>query len=152
MYPTQEEPSGGVVVEHQVRSLRDLGLEVEVLHFDRKSHGRRAYWRLGKTLRQAVKRVQPALVHVTYGGVMAYLATRAVRDRPVVVYFRGSDLLGSPADRLPRRFTIHLGVRASRRAAARAESVIVDSENLRAALPRSAARENTWIVPSGIDL
>jgi glycosyltransferase involved in cell wall biosynthesis len=152
MYPTRQNPSVGVVVERQVQSLRDLGLEVDVLHLDRRSRGRRVYWRLGRALRQAVERVQPNLVHVTYGGVTAYLATRAVRDRPVVVYFRGSDLLGSPAEALARRFTIHLGVIASRIAAARAAAAIVDSENLRAALPSDAAGGNVWIVPSGIDL
>jgi glycosyltransferase involved in cell wall biosynthesis len=152
MYPTRQDPSVGVVVERQVQSLRELGLEVDVLHFDRRSRGRQVYWRLGHALRQAVERVQPDLVHVTYGGVTAYLATRAVRDRPVVVYFRGSDLLGSPAEALARRFTIHLGVIASRIAAARAAAAIVDSENLRAALPSGAAGGNVWIVPSGIDL
>jgi teichuronic acid biosynthesis glycosyltransferase TuaC len=152
MYPTSEKPAGGVVVEQQVQSLRKLGLDVEVLHLDRGSYGRRVYWKLPRDLRRAVEQGQPALVHVTYGGVMAFLATRAVRDRPVVVYFRGSDLLGSSADALPRRFTIHLGVRASRRAALRASGVMVDSENLRAALPRGAAEGNVWVVPSGIDL
>jgi teichuronic acid biosynthesis glycosyltransferase TuaC len=152
MYPTRQEPSAGVVVERQVQSLQKLGLDVDVLHFDRGSRGRRVYWRLGHALRQAVDRVQPTLVHVTYGGITAYLATRAVRDRPVVVYFRGSDLLGSPAEALHRRFTIHLGVIASRIAAARAAAAIVDSENLRAALPSGAAGGNVWIVPSGIDL
>jgi teichuronic acid biosynthesis glycosyltransferase TuaC len=83
--------------------------------------------------------------------VMAYLATRAVRHRPIVVYFRGSDLLGSPAEPPARRFTIYLGVLASRRAARLAAAVVVDSENLRAALPE-AARSKAWIVPSGIDL
>jgi len=152
MYPTPEERAGGVVVEQQVQSLRELGLDVEVLHFDRRSHGRRVYWRLGRALRRALEQGQPALVHVTYGGVLAFLATRAVRDRPVVVYFRGSDLLGSSADALLRRSTIQLGVLASRRAALRAAGAIVDSENLRAALPPGAARGNVWVVPSGIDL
>jgi len=152
MYPTRREPSVGVVVERQVQSLRDLGLDVDVLHVDRRSRGRRAYWGLGHKLRQAVERGQPTLVHVTYGGITAYLATRAVRDRPVVVYFRGSDLLGSRAEALHRRLTIHLGVIASRIAAARAAAAIVDSQNLRAALPSGAAGGNVWVVPSGIDL
>jgi glycosyltransferase involved in cell wall biosynthesis len=152
MYPTPEEPTGGVVVEQQVQSLRKLGIEVEVLHLDRGGNGRRVYRKLPRELRRAVERGQPALVHVTYGGVMAFLATRAVRDRPVLVYFRGSDLLGSSADALPRRLTINLGVRASRRAALRASGVMVDSENLRAALPQGAAEGKVWVVPSGIDL
>jgi teichuronic acid biosynthesis glycosyltransferase TuaC len=152
MYPSRAEPAAGVFVEHQVRSLRQLGLEVEVLHFDRTTHGRRVYWRLGRAVRRAIAQTQPDLVHVTYGGVMAYLTTRAVRDRPVVVYFRGSDLLGNSANAFLRRFTIYLGVLASRRAAVRAAGATVDSERLRSALPKGAAAGNVWIVPSGIDL
>jgi glycosyltransferase involved in cell wall biosynthesis len=151
MYPTQAAPATGLVVEQQVRSLRSLGLDVDVLHFDRAAQGPAVYWQLGRRLRQKIAAVQPEVVHVTYGGVMAFLATRAVRDLPVVVYFRGSDLLGSPAESPLRRFVIYLGVLASRRAAARAAAAVVDSENLRAALPVAAGRA-AWIVPSGIDL
>jgi glycosyltransferase involved in cell wall biosynthesis len=152
MYPTPAHAVSGVFVEQQVRSLRQLGVEVEVVHFDRRSLGPRAYWKLGHRLKQVVERVEPALIHVAYGGVMADLATSAVRDRPVLVHYRGSDLLGSHGEALPRRLTIQLGVVASRRAALRAAGVIVVSENLRAALPTRAASANVWVVPSGIDL
>jgi teichuronic acid biosynthesis glycosyltransferase TuaC len=152
MYPTSEHAVSGVFVEQQVRSLRQLGVEVEVTHVDRRALGPRAYLRLGPRLRQAVETVQPALVHVSYGGVMADLATRAVRDRPVIVHYRGSDLLGSQTEALLRRLTIQLGVVASRRAAVRAAGVIVVSENLRAALPTRVANAEVWVVPSGIDL
>jgi glycosyltransferase involved in cell wall biosynthesis len=152
MYPTPAAPATGLVVEQQVRSLRELGVEVEVLHFDRKALGPGVYRGLDQTLRRSVGAFRPDVIHLTYGGVMAYLATRAVRDRPILVYFRGSDLLGSRAEPLARRFTIWLGVLASRRAASRAAGAIVDSENLRAALPKGAAGGNVWIVPSGIDL
>ena len=152
MYPTPSNPAGGVFIELQVRSLRKLGVEVEVLHFDRRSRGPRAYWRLGRELTRAVERTQPALVHIAYGGVLAEVATRAVRDRPLLVQYWGSDLLGSRAERPLRRFTIHVGVLASRRAALRASGVIVVSENLRASLPNGAANGNIWVLASGIDL
>jgi glycosyltransferase involved in cell wall biosynthesis len=153
MYPTSAAPSTGLVVEQQVRSLRELGVEVEVevLHFDRKTLGPGVYRGLGRTLKRSVDAFRPDVIHLTYGGVMAYLATRAVPDLPILVYFRGSDLLGSRAEPLARRFTIYLGVLASRRAAFRASGALVDSENLRAALPKRIG-ENVWIVPSGIDL
>jgi teichuronic acid biosynthesis glycosyltransferase TuaC len=152
MYPTSANPSGGVFIELEVQSLRELGVEVGVMHLDRRSRGPRAYWGLGKKVKRAIERSQPALVHVAYGGVLAELATRAVHDRPVLVQYWGSDLLGSRSERPLRRFTIHLGVLASRRAALRAAGVIVVSENLRAALPVGAADGNVWVVPSGIDL
>jgi teichuronic acid biosynthesis glycosyltransferase TuaC len=152
MYPAPDNPAVGVVVEQQVRSLRKLGVDVEVLHFNRTTQGPWVYRRVRRALRQAVDRVQPDVVHITYGGIMALLAARSLRDRPFIIYFRGSDLLGSREEPLPRRFTIYLGVLASRRAAPRAAGALVDSENLRSALPRGAARGNVWIVPSGIDL
>jgi teichuronic acid biosynthesis glycosyltransferase TuaC len=152
MYPTPRNPANGVFIEQQVRSVRQLGVEVEVLHLDRRSRGPRAYWGLGKELKHVVERTQPALVHLAYGGVMADLATSAVRDRPVLVQYWGSDLLGSRAEPALRRLTIHVGVLASRRAARRAEGVIAVSENLRAALPPAAAGGNVWVVPSGVDL
>ena len=44
MYPTSRNLTSGVFVEQQVRSLRELGVEVQVLHFDRMSGGRNVYW------------------------------------------------------------------------------------------------------------
>jgi glycosyltransferase involved in cell wall biosynthesis len=151
MYPTPENPASGVYVEQQVRSLRRVGVEVDVLHVDRGGRGPRAYWGLGNELRREVDRVQPALVQVAYGGVMAAVVTNAVRDRPVIVHYRGSDLLGSRAEPLLRRLMVLLGVLASRRAAAQASGVLVVSNNVRAALPEGAANGNVWVVPSGVD-
>jgi hypothetical protein len=51
MYPTSEHAVGGVFVEQQVRSLRQLGVEVEVTHFDRRALDPRAHLRLGARLR-----------------------------------------------------------------------------------------------------
>jgi glycosyltransferase involved in cell wall biosynthesis len=152
MYPTPENPASGVFVELLVRSLRRAGVEVDVLHVDREGRGPRAYWRLRHELRGEVDRVQPALVHVAYGGIMAALATSVVRNRPVIVHYRGSDLLGSRAESPLRRFIIHVGVLASRRAATRATGVVVVSENVRSGLPDRAENRNVWVVPSGVDL
>ena len=152
MYPTPSNPAGGVFIELQVRSLRQLGVEVEVLHFDRRSRGAPSVLGgLAESSTRAVERTQPALVHIAYGGVLAELATRAVRDPPLLVQYSASDLLGSRAERPLRRFTIHVGVLASRRAALRASGVIVVSENLRAALPDGAAHGNVWVLASGVD-
>jgi glycosyltransferase involved in cell wall biosynthesis len=69
----------------------------------------------------------------------------------VLVSFGGTDLLGSPAEPLRRRATIRAGVWASRFAARRAAGVVVKSDTLRAALPRSVAPARVWTVPSGVD-
>src|SRR5439155_15232917 len=111
MYPSRADPASGVFVEQQVRSLQALGVEVDVLHLDRTGLGPRAYVGLPAKLRHAIERTRPTVVDVAYGGVMAARVTEAVRNRPVVVHYRGSDLLGSRAEPLLRRMAISAGVR-----------------------------------------
>jgi glycosyltransferase involved in cell wall biosynthesis len=129
-----------------------LGVEVEVTHVDRRALGPRCVLETRRPAQTGGRKFSRRFVHVSYGSVMADLATKAVRDRPVIVHYRGSDLLGSQTEALLRRLTIQLGVVASRRAAVRAAGVIVVSENLRAALPTRVANAEVWVVPSGIDL
>src|SRR5947207_5570780 len=109
MYPSRSNPASGVFVEQQVRSLRALGVEVDVLHLDRAGLGPRAYLGLPAKLRRAIEQMRPTVVDVAYGGVMAARVTEAVRNRPVIVRYRGSDLLGSPAEPLLRRMAISAG-------------------------------------------
>jgi glycosyltransferase involved in cell wall biosynthesis len=152
MYPSRADPASGVFVEQQVRSLQALGVEVDVLHLDRTGLGPRAYVGLPAKLRHAIERTRPTVVDVAYGGVMAARVTEAVRNRPVIVHYRGSDLLGSPAEPLLRRMAISVGVRASLRAAARAAAIIVMSEAMRAAIPPGVAGRKVTVLPDGIDL
>ena len=151
-YPTPDQPGVGNYVRRQEESLRELGVEVELLYVDRRHSGRRVYRTLSGRLRELVAASGPDLVHVLYGGVMADLVTRCVVDRPVVVSFQGTDLLGGPGrnrlDRLSRR----LGVRGSRRAARRAAGIIVMSETLRRALPRGINPKRVWLLSNGLDL
>src|SRR3954468_12552361 len=93
MYPTAATPDDGVFVAAQVESLRDLDVRIDVLHLARVEGGRSVYLGLGRKVRQAVAANQPDLVHVTYGAVIAYVVTRVVRDRPVLVTYHGSDLI-----------------------------------------------------------
>ena len=152
MYPTESLPGSGTFVAAQVDSLRAAGLDVDLLHLNRAEQGRSVYRGLTGKVRTLASRLQPAVVHVMYGGVMADAVTRAVRDRPVVVSFCGSDLLGADAPSIVERLSLRQGVRASRRAARRAAGVVVKSTNLLNALPVEVARERSWVVPNGIDL
>jgi glycosyltransferase involved in cell wall biosynthesis len=87
-----------------------------------------------------------------YGGILADLVTRNVDDRPVVVSFCGSDLLGERLSGSIRRWIAKYGVLASHRAARRAQGVVVKSKNLQNALPDSVDRSKVRIIPNGIDL
>src|SRR5947209_5005179 len=103
MYPTAANPAVGTFVEQQIKGLREIGLPVEVLHLDRLREGKAAYHDLGRRARKQAAAVRADLVHVMYGGVMADRVTRGVSDRPVVVSFCGSDLLGELLSGLFRR-------------------------------------------------
>lgn len=152
MYPTERMPHAGPFVAAQVESLRRLGVHVDVLHLERASSGRRVYRGLRGRLRRFVGEVQPDVVHVAYGGVMAEAVTRAVRDRPVLITFHGSDLIGGYADSMLGAVAPRLGVTASRLAARRAHGIIVVSRSLLGALPRRVDRSRVWVVPNGVDL
>jgi glycosyltransferase involved in cell wall biosynthesis len=151
MYPSVSAPAEGSFVEQQVTGLRQIGLDVDVLHVDRSGSGAAAYFDVGRSVRERIKVFRPDLVHVMYGGVMPEIVTRAVRDLPVIVSFCGSDLLGENLHFL-RKLMATYGVLASRRAAKRAAGVVVKSRNLEAALPHNVDRRRVRVVPNGIDL
>ena len=161
-YPTPRAPGIGPYIEQQVSGLRQIGLEVEVLFVERQQKGMSAYMGLGSQLRVLVRKYKPDLVHSMYGGVMANVVTRTVRDRPVVVSFCGSDLLGEvlsgylelgkPLVGCYRTLVSMYGVRSSYRAARKASGIVVKSKNLQDALPPDVDRNKVRIVPNGIDL
>ncbi len=152
MYPTPTAPYAGPFIQAQVESLRAAGVAVDVLHLARHELGRNVYLGLGKKVKQHVAASDPDLVHVVYGGVMADAVTRSIRDRPVLITFHGTDLLGGTAEGVLNAVSLRLGVFASRRAARRATGVIVVSGTLLHALPPSLDRSRVWVVPNGVDL
>src|SRR5262245_33718686 len=150
-YPTPQNPASGTFVERQIESLRELGLEVEVLFLDRVKKGVSVYRGLPDKVCARLARFEPDLVHVMYGGVMAAQVTRSVHDRPTVVSFCGSDLLGENASGALRKMISRIGVAASFRAARRASGIIVNSTNLFSLLP-GEVRGKTRVIPNGVDL
>ena len=152
MYPGPQTPGSGVFVEQQIKGLREIGLDVDVLYVDRYQEGMMVYLRLPKQLRRQINRFQPDVVHCMYGGVMADQVTQAVNDRPTIVTFHGSDLLGEHLSGTLRKLIAGYGVRASWKAARRADRIITVSKILRDALPRDIKRSKVSIIPNGIDL
>jgi teichuronic acid biosynthesis glycosyltransferase TuaC len=152
MLPTPETPTAGTFVAEQIKGLRELGVEVDVILINRARNGMRTYVGMPSRLRQNMQRVRPDLIHVMYGGVMAAQVTRSSKGTPTVVTFHGSDLLGEHLSGPRRKFLAGLGVLASWKAAQQATRVIVVSAALRAALPRSIAAHKISVIPCGIDL
>jgi glycosyltransferase involved in cell wall biosynthesis len=151
VYPSPDRPFSGTFVHDQVESLHALGLELDVLHVRRHAAGAGIYRGLGGRVRDQARDTGADVVHVMYGGVMAESVTRAVDEIPVVVSFCGTDLLGGRAGSLVTRVRERVGVLASRRAARRADAVIVKSSALRAALPAGLADDRVWLIPNGVD-
>lgn len=152
LYPTLQTPTIGTFIEQQVLGLRRTGLDVDVMLVNRGERGMRSYFTMGAELRSRIEQFQPDVVHAMYGGVLSERVTRIVRDRPTVVSFCGSDLLGELLSGSMRRIISEYGILASHIAARRAVGIVVKSRNLEEALPATVDRSKVRIIPNGIDL
>jgi glycosyltransferase involved in cell wall biosynthesis len=152
IYPTRSAPHLGTFVKQQIEALKEIGLDVDVMLVERLKKGMKCYLGLGRRVQSRIRDWQPDLVHAMYGGVMADMVTRAVCDRPTIVTFHGSDLLGEHLSGRLRELIAGYGVWASRRAARRASGSVVVSKVLRDALPDDVGKTKIRIIPCGIDL
>ncbi len=152
MYPTPGMPASGIFVAEQVKGMRAIGLEVEVEFVDRQRRGMLAYYSMLGPIRRTLRRFAPDVLHIMYGGVMAERITRKINHVPRVVTFHGSDLLGENLSGLLRKLISHYGVSCSRRAAGRADGVILVSNRLKQALPKGLDSRRIQVIPCGIDL
>src|SRR6266480_6905469 len=130
MYPSEASSSSGVFVQEQVKGLRAIGLEVQVLFIHRRREGAFAYYRIGNRIAAAMAEFKPEVIHVMYGGVMSDQIVRRHCLRPVIVTFHGSDLLGENLSGWARKVISRYGVHCSRRAARAADGVIVVAQHL----------------------
>jgi len=131
-YPTAETPGDTPAVKAQIEALAERGVTVDLLHIDRRSRANYVRAALG-VLRRALARAPYDLIHGYYG--YCGLAARCQWRYPVVVTFRGSDLLDSREARLGRLV------------ARLADGVIVMSEAMRAA----SGRRDAAVIPFGVD-
>jgi len=133
-YPTAEMPDDTPCIKDQITALRAYGVQVDLLHIAR-TKGKWSYaqaaWRIVVLSLQS-KRYD--LIHAYYGhcGLLARLQLRY----PVVVTFRGSDLL-SRRDGAIGQVVARL-----------ADSIIVMSEEMK----RIAKRDDAYIIPFGVNL
>jgi glycosyltransferase involved in cell wall biosynthesis len=152
MYPSPERPGNGVFVEQQVKSLLRRGMDVRVMFLDRKSQGPSVYYRIKEMLEHEMADFAADIVHVMYGGVMAEKVTEFGGLPPTLVTFHGSDLLGENLSGLRRKLISQYGVYCSRKAARRANGVIVVARHLLKALGKGVNRDKIQLIPCGIDM
>lgn len=152
MYPKPKIPWHGIFIEQQIKGLRSLGVEVDIVFLDRLQEGMRVYRVAGEKVRSKIEEFKPDLIHIMYGGVMADHVTKAVNSLPTVVTFHGSDLLGENLSGLWRKLISRYGIYASWRAARRANGIVVVSKILQEALPKFIDKSKVRVIPCGIDL
>jgi teichuronic acid biosynthesis glycosyltransferase TuaC len=153
-YPTSSAPHSGTFVPPLIQALKDANVTPELYFVDRNQKGRRAYHGVVHTLRGRVREFEPDVVHVLWGGFLAWLTAYAVRDRPVVITLGGDDLLGlyllsadGPVEHLSR----FVAVGTSRLAVRRSSHIICVSRNLLEVLPSHVPTNKCSIIPCGVD-
>ena len=133
-------------IKRQAQFLQAAGMLVDVFPF----HGGRNvanYLRAWLQVRRRLRRQEYDLVHAQFGqsGLLAL-----PKRLPLVVTFRGSDILGILSDTTGRVTLVgRLSQVVSRFVARRANAVIVVSEHMRAFLPPGMPAH---VIPSGLDL
>ena len=133
-YPSEAAPGDVPCIRDQVQALRRRGVDVEVVRIDR-SRRRRSYLEVAcGLLSSSFRRKRHDLIHAYYG--YAGLLARLQVTHPVVVTFRGSDLLSARNRRI--------GPAVARLV----DGVIVMSAEMR----RVSRREDARIIPFGVDL
>jgi glycosyltransferase involved in cell wall biosynthesis len=148
---TSEWPEPGVnvtshFIKRQADFLRAAGIDVSVFPFTGAKNPFN-YLKSWVRLRIILHRKRYDLVHAQFGqsGLLAL-----PKRLPLVVTFRGSDLLGTVSDRTGRHMKISALHRSlSRMVAGHADAVIVVAEHLKAELP---AWIDAHVIPSGIDM
>jgi teichuronic acid biosynthesis glycosyltransferase TuaC len=143
-WPTPDHPQAVPFVVRNAEFLRRAGVDVDVFPF-RGAKKPTNYLRARKRLQDRLKDEQYDLVHAQFGqsGLLAL-----PKPLPLVVTFRGSDLLGVVGNN--GRYTLagRLLQSASWLVARVADEVIIVSE----ALARRLPRRSFHVIPSGVDL
>lgn len=145
LWPYPGDHSYGGFVEEQVRSLRALGVECDVLFVN----GRLTQWNYLRGIRQLQQRLQSRaydLVHAHFG--LSGLVARFEVKLPLVVTFHGDDVLGRPRRDGSITPTGRFFQVSSFLLARMVSAVIVQSRQMKKVLRLKSAE----IIPCGIDL
>ena len=143
-WPTPGRPRTTVFIKRQVEFLRAAGVAVDVFYFDGERRPLR-YVRAWLRLHVQLTRRPYDLVHAQFGqnGLIAL-----PKRLPLVVTFRGSDLLGIIGPNGRNTWAGRLLQWISRRVARRADAVVVVAEPMKGQLPHGIEAD---VIPSGLD-
>jgi glycosyltransferase involved in cell wall biosynthesis len=145
IYPTAENPAFGTFVRTQAESLKQAGIEIELLLLN----GRSRKWNYPKAAFQLRRRLAKGsidLIHAHYGYVG--MVARTQRKVPVVVTYHGSDLMGLVNGRGKKALLSPLVVGAGQMLARYADAAIVQTAKMASRLSK---KSNVFIIPCEID-
>jgi glycosyltransferase involved in cell wall biosynthesis len=140
--PSAMDPNPMASVVHQIRSLRALGVDVEVL--DVRGRAKVKYLHCLPRVRALAEHVD--LIHGHFG-FCGWLARSQCR-KPVVISFMGDDVLGTPNARGHCTRVSRLVVQINRLTARTVHAVIVKS----AEMARAVEPVRAHVLPNGVDL
>lgn len=150
LWPDAVRPWHGTFVYSQAKSLRGLGVEIEVLAL----RGYASVWEYARGAANVLVTnfdTKFDVVHAHYGhsAVIARLNVRC----PLVISYCGDDLLGTPHPRYPaRRTSLSRALAAAFAQIARsASATITKSEEMERKLPEPCRRRN-HVIPNGVDM
>ena len=144
-WPATDRPATTHFIKRQADFLRAAGVLVDVFHFTGGPNPwnyARAWWHV----QRSITRGKYDVLHAQFGqnGLLAF-----PKRLPLVVTFRGSDLLGIIGAGGRPTLVGKVGRLLSRAVARRADSVIVVSEHMAPLIP---AGTPLHVIPSGLDL
>jgi len=146
IYPTPEKPAWGTFIRTEVESLRNAGIDVELLLLtgsSRKWNYLNAMFQLRRLL--ASKTIDLIHAHIAYVGMVARMQWKL----PVVVTYPGSDLLGLVKPQGKKALLSPLVVEAGRILARCVDASIVQSAEMARVLN---TKTNTHVIPYAIDM
>lgn len=144
-WPTAQHPHSGIFVARQARFLAAAGIEVDVFAF-RGRQNLRNYWQAWRQVQRRIRSSTYDVAHAQFGHSAILLFPKIL---PLVITFRGDDVLGILNDRTGK-YTIKGRIlqAISRFVAKRADQVIVVSEEV----GQSLQIPQYHVIPSGLDL
>lgn len=146
MFPSKERPGWGSFVGSQVQSLRDEGVDLDVIHI-RSDVSKREYWRAKAKVRDHCRAKKYDVIHAHYGLSAAPCLLQS--KVPLVISYCGSDIFGHTD--IDGKTSLKSAVLAfiQRLFGYRAAQVIVKSGEMKDRLA-PAVQNKTHIVPNGV--
>ncbi len=135
--------------DSQMQSLIEAGVNIIYGYLgERKSIT--AMWAAGRRIRQLIREHQIDIVHVLWGTTTS-LFTVLFSNKPVVISFSGSDLIGLVKADGSLTKSAYLSVPLSKISAFFAAHIITKSEDMKQRLP-AFMHGKTTVIPNGVDL